>query len=354
MLINIPYIRANHWWSYKTTPILGFIYLYCSYFNMLPTQLVAVIFFFIVSYIGFAGTGYAINDIYDIEIDRKAGKRNPFEGKSKFFKFKLLFFLSLLAWAPWIYLRMPWYIIICFISLLLLLLTYSHPSTRFKEHPFCGPIWDAMYGHVLPVLITCFTFQQYVVKVPYNEWSFYLSLIIWQFFKGIRNILNHQLDDYDNDICSDTQTLVTIHGRTAIHHRIMVYILPLEIGSLIVFLMTISSQFKSIWAFIILFLLVYRFGHGLFKSKKWDKENHQKNSYLYFLNDFYELYLPYYFLLAFCFRQSEYILFLVVHILLFPTFLPKIWMEFSLAIVEFKNHVKDNIFVLLHRIFKKD
>ncbi|MCZ2393036.1 MAG: UbiA family prenyltransferase, partial [Chitinophagales bacterium] len=317
LLTHIPYIRAHHWWSYKTTPILGFIYFYCDYFNHVPsTQLSAVIFFFILSYVGFAGLGYTINDMYDIEVDKKAGKINQLGGKSVFFKVQLILLLSILAWAPWLYLRSPWYIPLSFVILLLLLLTYSHPYTRLKEHSLLGPIWDALYGHVLPILITCFTFQQYLQYLPYNEWVFYSSLIIWQFLKGLRNILIHQLDDYANDLSSGTQTLVTIYGKERVYHQILKWILPLELVFLLLFLTTLGVRFYHIWIFCLLFIFIYRFGHGLFTHRNWDKENHTKNTYLYILNDFYEMYLPFYFLLSFCFKRPEYILFLIIHILL--------------------------------------
>lgn len=350
----IPYIRTENWWAYKTTSILGVIYFYCNYLFIPTSQLVAVIFMFIISFIGFAGLGHVINDSYDVEVDRKAKKSNQLDGKSGLFKMQLCFFLLLLAWLPWMYLRMPWYIVVCLIGLLVLLFTYSHPYTRLKEHAVLGPIWDALYGHVLPVLITCFTFQQYLQEVPYNEWFFYSSLIVWQFLKGLRNIFSHQLDDYENDICSGTCTLVTIKGPVKIYQKTMTLILPLEVMSLAVFLLSIGPNFKSIWIFSLFFIFVYRFGHGIFKSMQWDRDNHRNNTYLYLLNDFYEMYLPYYFLLSFCFRQPEYILFLLVHMLMFPDLLKRMKKYILLSIFEFVNYIKDGIYPFYKRWTRKN
>lgn len=347
------YIRIENWWSYKTTTILGFIYFYCNYLNIPTNQLFAVVFFFIISFIGLAGLGYVINDSYDMEVDRKAKKVNRLDGKSLSFKVKLFFILSLLAFLPWFYLRLPWYISICLLSLLFLLFTYSHPYTRYKEHPVLGPISDALYGNVLPVLITCFTFQQYLVYIPYDEAVFYGSLIIWQFLNGLRNIFSHQLNDYENDIHSGTQTLVTIRGKVEIYRKTMIWVLPLEIIFLMIFLMSIGPTFESIWLFLLFFIFVYRFGHGIFKNLKWDQEDHRKNTYLYILNDFYEMYLPYYFLLSFCFLKPEYVLFLIVHILMFPLILKRIKSDIFLSIIEFKNYVKDSIYPIYRYFIKK-
>ncbi|MCO5247745.1 MAG: UbiA family prenyltransferase [Chitinophagales bacterium] len=345
MVNPFSYIRTTHWWAYKATPVLGFIYFYCNYAYIPNTQLFSVIFSFLISFVGFAGLGYVINDIYDIRTDRKAKKSNSLDGTSFGFKVGLQLFLSILAWSPWIYLRMPWYIILCLLGLLGFLLLYSHPYTRFKEHPLLGPMCDALYGHVIPILITCFTFQQYIEVVPYNEWAFYISLIIWQFLKGLRNIFIHQIDDFENDNVSNTRTLVTLKGKEVIYRFAMRRILPLEIVFLFIFLISVGPKFKGAWLFFCLFILIYRIGHGKFK-KLFD---HQDNYYLFFLNDFYEMYLPYYFLLSFCFRQPVFILFLLVHILMFPNISKRVKTDVLTAIFELKNFVKDFLYTKLRQ-----
>ncbi|MCZ2392451.1 MAG: hypothetical protein LC105_01140, partial [Chitinophagales bacterium] len=170
---------------------------------------------------------------------------------------------------------------------------------------------------------------------------------------GLRNILIHQLDDYANDLSTDTQTLVTIYGKERVYHQTLKWILPLELVFLFLFLTTLGARFNHVWIFCLIFIFIYRFGHGIFTHLNWNKENHTKNTYLFILNDFYEMYLPFYFLLSFCFKRPEYILFLIIHILLFPSILPRIKSDFSRAIIEFINYIK-NYLLLIYRYFNKE
>lgn len=344
------YIRSNHWWGFKAAPILGFTYLYFSFFEFPFSDKLLIFLLSAMTILGIAGFGYVINDIYDIEVDRKAGKKNPFEGKSTAFIFFVISVLVFIALLPWYFLKSNWSIWIALSFQMILYFLYAHPLTRLKEKSIWGPICDALYGHAVPIIIACLTYQQYINELPYHQIWFFSSLFLWQFFKGLRNIFLHQLEDYDNDIKSGVQTITTQRGRDKIYQKTLFVIQPIEIVFLVLFLGSITSSFPSIWLFLGVFLLLYVFGHGVFRNVVWDSKVYSNNTYLYFINNFYETYLPYFFL-VFCIINDPYcIVLLMLHVLLFPStiqmmmddykrFLKEIWIQID----NFASRVKKSL-----------
>ena len=345
-------IRTRHWWAYKATPVWGMIYFYCCFIDLSFIDIFLQIFFFMLTFIGFAGLGYVINDLSDIQVDRKAGKKNFYEEKTLTYKLVTLSILSLLAIAPWLYLKVNLTIILCLSALISLILLYSNSLTRFKENRFLGPVCDAVYGHVLPIFITCLTFEQYLETLPYRTELFFFAIVLWQFFKGLRNILIHQLDDCENDLKAGVKTLAIAHGKSFVHTLILYFILPMEFVSLVVFMISITSLFPSLWILLPSFVFIYIYAHGLLRFTKWDSRRYQDDTYIFFLNDFYEIYLPYYFLLLLCTFQPKFSFFLIVHTILFPNHLNKIRKDIVKARKASFLHFKDTVYPL-YRLIKR-
>jgi len=335
------HIRANHWWKYKAAPILGFTYLYCYLLDISLTEKIIIILLSAVTIVGIAGFGYVINDLYDIEADKKAGKPNRLAGKSGPEIFLIILLLCMVASLPWLYLRStPTTWLLIGIQILLFIL-YAHPVTRLKEKSLWGPVCDALYGHAVPIVIACLTYQQYLQKIPYHLLFFFSTLFAWQFLKGIRNIFLHQLEDYDNDIRTQTVTYTTEKGTFYVYRLILKKILPLEVILLLLFFAAVGDVLPLIPVSFFAFLYIFSLGHGLFRNVVINKTSYESNSYLYFLNDWYEDYLPWILLGACISEDLRMAVFALIHIIFFPSSVTNIFADIKSALLEtwvqFKN-----------------
>lgn len=348
------YIRANHWWAYKAAPILGFTYFYCYFFVFPLAEKLTIILLSAITITGIAGLGYVINDLYDIEADQKAGKKNPFDNKSALFKIGVIVILTIIATIPWYFLKSDIYIWISLAFQMLLFIVYAHPLTRLKEKSVWGPVCDALYGHAVPIIIACMTYQQYLEQLPYSVVWFFGSLFVWQFLKGMRNIFLHQLEDYENDMQSGIQTLTTEKGRNSIYQKILYTIIPLEIISLFIFFISVTQPFPGIWVYFWGFILLNIYGHGLFRNVQWHPRIYSGNTYIYFLNNFYEVYLPYYFIVLCIVRSPVSAWMLVIHMLLFPSTIHIMFKDLKMFILEIWVQVKNLLYPLYKFLQKKD
>lgn len=153
--------------------------------------------------------GYLINDYADIDLDKAHGKDNTFKDDAKPKAIVItMFFLGLsilcglpfsknmdfaLLWLFWI-----------FISTF-----YSLPPIRFKERGKVGLIFVVFAQRLIPILLvfTAFNF-------PAN-WEMAL-MAIYVFFRGASSDINHQYEDYENDVKTGTATFAVEQGKNKI------------------------------------------------------------------------------------------------------------------------------------------
>ncbi len=312
-------IRSNHWWKYKAAHILGFTYFF--FYLIQPSKIEAALLFLFsaMTIVGIAGLGYFINDLYDIKFDLKAGKKNHVHPLSLFVRFLIVFALLAISFLPWLYLRSTIWIWLLIGVELLLFVVYAHPLTRLKEKAQWGLICDSLYGHALPIIIACLTYWQYLDKVDLSPKLFFLFLFVWQFTKGIRNILLHQLTDYQNDLKSGIKTFTSINNPHKIYRFVLFRLVPFEFIWNLIFLVFIYKTTSSLLIGFVIFLIVFIAGHGLFRNIKINKTEYQENTYLYFLNDWYEDYFPIIILVTLLINQPNLWLLILGHVILFPS-----------------------------------
>lgn len=339
-------LRAGHWWKYKAAHILGFAYFYFFLLQLPLKESIIILALSAVTIIGVAGLGYVINDLYDIEPDRIAGKRNRMERFSTPVRGLIMLTLVAVALLPWLYLKSNVWIWVLMALELFLFAVYAHPLTRLKERSLWGPICDALYGHAVPVVIACLTYQQYFEEIPYPVLPFYIVLLIWQFFKGLRNIFLHQMEDHDADIAAGLKTFTIKLGPRYIYRLIVKQLLPLEwlSGTMLAYLLFTQAPFIGV-AFA-LFMLLYILGHGLFRNTKTGAENFRMNTNLYFLNDWYEDYFPWVFLVAMFITNMNYGALAMFHLIMFPETLWKILKDIYEALKELLVFCKKAVYPL--------
>ncbi len=179
--------------------------------------------------------GYLINDYSDMELDRLHGKSNTFEEDSKQkagLIVVLTLLLALLTSIPFwnrpyfVGLTIFWFLITTF---------YSLPPIRLKERGTANIIFVVMAQRLLPVLIlfSVFTFWSHALVI---------TILIYVFFRGLSSDLNHQLEDYENDLQTGTRTFVVSKGYQRVQ-KIFWVSLHLEKFLLVVVLIQASFLF---------------------------------------------------------------------------------------------------------------
>lgn len=200
----VSYLRIEEWLSSKVTFMVG-ILLYFAYINHSKTEDMVqnfIAFFLYTSM--FLAISYVANDLSDLEIDKKVGKKKVIASMPK--------------WAIWtsfvimavvgncyilICAKSKWLCLIIMVVTYFLGLAYSTLGIRFKERGLLGLMECAFAQKYMPlVMIVCLE----------NISGFLVSILIaWMtvsFVDGLRYIVIHQVIDLKNDIISGVNTYV--------------------------------------------------------------------------------------------------------------------------------------------------
>lgn len=304
-------LRLSKPWSFKIPVLIAvFYFVLIIGDNECYTPLVTFLSSILIV-IGVAGIGYLTNDLGDIEKDKLISKPNATAQLNKG-SIVLIFVLFLtLAILPWLYLPFNYKSAGLFCLEFLLFFIYAFKPFRFKEKGLLGIVTDALYAHAVPSLLAAYTYFM-VVKTPKNSfWWFILCLCSWQFFLGLRNILLHQIGDYNNDLESKTKTFVTEKGVTAAQ-KLCKYFFFAEIvlfTSIIVFLSKFNIFF---FAGPIIYWIVMAF-----RKRKTIKKISTKEIMYLFFDDLYLDWLPLFALVLLINGELSYWVIFILHILLF-------------------------------------
>lgn len=313
-------------WQYKMPLLLGF-----PYFFLLVGQVETERAFYsflaaVCTTVGFAGIGYVTNDWSDREKDRLVGKENALLDRSSWQICAILSLFLLLALLPWCYLPVDEISLALIGFELLLFVLYAFPPFRFKERGVLGLITDALYAHVVPAILASWTFYLIGDKSYSLLFDFLCVLTAWQFISGIRNILMHQVKDYQNDLGSGTNTVVTRFGVERSVFVLKLVLIPLELILFAVFLWVLSQEITFVWwvygAYSVYALFVF-----LRKKQDADESNFKRFTNV-FLDQFYIEWLPLMVLCALVTSSTEVRLILLVHLLLFRNLLKHFWKKF--------------------------
>lgn len=305
-------LRLSSPWKFKAPILISspyFIFLLSNYIDLNAFLYVVVS---LVIIIGVAGIGYLSNDLGDREKDKLINKSNSTVhlSNSNIVMLMLLFFCLVLL--PWYYLEFDICSILLFILQLLLFYAYAFRPFRLKERGFFGVITDALYAHVLPAILASYTFCL-TTKFEVDKYiPFVVLLSMWQLFLGMRNIIFHQLMDYDNDLASNTHTFVTKFGRNKTEVLVTSIFLPFEIVFFLIFVIYISCFYKLFLILISLYWL-----YKVYQEKQNLKDFKYRDFAYKFLDDLYIQWIPLSLLIILSINSINYIPILVLHFILF-------------------------------------
>lgn len=203
--------RINDWKSSFVPFVLGYVYLWLFLFDFRPTKETFIISLFsLLTTVGFASFGYIINEWFDIEEDKKAGKLNRFAVISNGMKYLLLTTSLLLLFFPWCFLPYDNISIVLIGLEILSFLVYSISPFRLKRYPLSSCILDTLYAYFIPLLLSMHTFSIGIEEKILLSKA--LLLLIPIFLIGFKNIILHLVKDSIKDSFSGRNTLPHILG----------------------------------------------------------------------------------------------------------------------------------------------
>ncbi|OPZ97717.1 MAG: prenyltransferase [Bacteroidetes bacterium ADurb.Bin408] len=324
------FLRVSNWWHYKAAPLMAFIYAKAYINKAQPETLIVPAIVFFLAVIGIASLGHFINDWADIEEDRRSGKQNYVAGLSHKQRIISGILLTLFCLAPWLYLKTDVQIIALLCLQLLLYIVYSVRPFRLKNRHISGIVADTLYGHVIPALVVLAVFSYYGSFMQLFSFNnlFAFILITWLFCKGMRNIILHQLDDRKKDRMAGINTFVTRFGNVFSLNFINRLILPLELFVFMLLVYFACDTFRNFYIPFFAFLFYTFMKFSLWKIFVLPPRQ-MRFKFLFFLNDFYEDWLPVV-ILGYLIQYDIYFVFyLVAHLALFPKTILNLWKDLS-------------------------
>lgn len=317
MLVFIKKLRLIKPWRYKLPLLFSFCYLAILIGNKDYSSANIILLISIVSSIGFVAAAYFLNDLGDRKSDAIQGKENSTVGLNSLLIAIIVSCFVSLAIIPWLWIPFDRVSIAIIIAELLLFYAYSIKPFRLKERGFLGILADAFYAHLLPAILAFYTFILWT-NIEAKALLFqFIFLGIWQSISGIRNIISHQIADFENDKKSEQKTWIQKIGIDNAETTIK-RMLFLESFTFLIFLFSFWFYYPviliSYLTFIILRVLSYT------KNFKASKLSSRKFFSNYFLDDFYILFFPVIVLFALLWESASYWIVLVSHLLLFNFF----------------------------------
>jgi 4-hydroxybenzoate polyprenyltransferase len=205
--------RLGFWWFPKVSPALALAY--CASLVFGDSGWATMRSVAVVAFVGLCvGTyGYLVNDIFDIEVDLRAGKRNRMVGISPLHRFLFCAGALALGFVPALVVPTSERTLLVLGIEYGILTIYSMPPFRVKSRGFLGMLCDCSGSHLGASLYTL----SVVADGRTNDVSqhapgvglFVGVVLVWQLCLGLTGILIHQVEDRENDILSVLPTFAS-------------------------------------------------------------------------------------------------------------------------------------------------
>jgi 4-hydroxybenzoate polyprenyltransferase len=238
--------------------------------------------------------GYVLNDITDIEEDRRAGRRNRMAGVSWSKRVAFLVLSPVLCFA------LAWLLgvdrmILALLGINFLLPTlYSVPPVRLKERGLWGVLADAGGVHAIPTATMAWSAVSGVDSGDTAASVFISAAMACAFFTGLRGILIHQSADRDVDRSAGVVTFVGVIGIERARQLVLRRLLPCEIFFLGILLAIVLPHAPVATLFVLLFAVA----EGMKVYRGWrlplfERGEGNRERYIPLLNnEFYEVWFP--------------------------------------------------------------
>jgi 4-hydroxybenzoate polyprenyltransferase len=202
--------RPDNWFASKMPPLLAVAYLAILRFGTATVEVPRLLAASLVSIACVATYGHLVNDVFDLEADRRAGKINRLARMRPPHRALLTATFLAAGFLPSLLVAysLP---VLCLLALNYLWPTiYSVPGTRLKERGVAGLVCDALGSHVTPALFMLALFAGASPSgAPDGRAIFAAAVALWAGALGLKGILHHQLADRASDRRAGIATFAT-------------------------------------------------------------------------------------------------------------------------------------------------
>ncbi|HEY0836537.1 MAG TPA: glycosyltransferase [Azospirillum sp.] len=308
--------RTPDWFAYKIPPLLAVAYAGLLVFGVAPLDGLAAIAPPLWGILLAGAYGHAINDLTDMEEDRRAGKRNTMTAVPPRLRVPAVALLAALGLGPLVLFAQETAPVALVAGIYALSTLYSVPPVRLKCRGVLGVLADASAAHLLPSLAIALTAVGGAAGPAAT--AFVVSAAVWSLAAGLRGIIVHQIIDRSADRRSRVMTFAGRLRNKRLRALVLLFVFPLEVAGLAVFLGL------AVWAEPWLALAV-----AGWLTLEWAKirrdwrlpifyPGRRVERYLPLLNnEFHEVYLPGLLLAGLCLHDVWYLPLFALHLVVF-------------------------------------
>ncbi len=252
--------RPGEWWEHKLAPLLGAAYATALYAGAALTDVGATLILILAALAPGAAYVSVVNDVTDLELDRRVGKRNRLAGRSPALGFGLIAVAIAVGFGMVCTVWLDDPLVLAFYAAAWLSFTaYSAPPLRLKERGLPGALADAAGAHLFPSLFAASAVLDAAGEGVDGTW---LAVVgVWSCALGVRGALLHQFTDAVSDLRGGIRTFASARPRAA--HVLGAYLaFPAELCALVVMVALAGA-----WPAIV--LLVFYAARERRRSRKW-------------------------------------------------------------------------------------
>jgi 4-hydroxybenzoate polyprenyltransferase len=314
-------VRPRAWWFNKV-PLSILLVLLLIDGERLTYQIFMVVAAVVAIVCCVANYGYALNELFDLDEDRRGGRDNMAATVSRARMWSIIVLsaggamalAALLAGVAGSALTA---------GELLLPLAYSIPPLRVKERGWLGVLADAAAAHLYPAMLALVVVRHWSTRP--DAALFVVAVAIWSLATGLRGILSHQLQNEGHDRATNLCTVVHQYGRATIERLVIFGILPIEVAAFcaVVLQSHATVLFKTAWLLFVLYEFL-KFTLDAFPVAVFKREG---QPYLPFVDEgFYKIWGPLTLALDASLSDPFYLILVPLYALLFR---PRVLMEWQ-------------------------
>jgi 4-hydroxybenzoate polyprenyltransferase len=173
-----------------------------------------------------ANYGYALNELYDRDEDRRGGRANVAESAGPR-RLWIIIALSAAAAVEMATAAAGTLGLLLTVGELCVPLAYSVPPFRTKNRGWLGVLCDATAAHVYPAMLALAIVAHQQLRSPTQV--LVLTAGLWALMTGLRGILSHQLQSEEHDLAAGLLTVVHRLGHRRLASWVTFGILPIEV-----------------------------------------------------------------------------------------------------------------------------
>ena len=233
--------QVHKWWASKIAPLLAVTYVALILDPLAIGAALTRGATMLWSACLLASAAYVVNDWYDREVDRAAGKESFAIRAAPATILGIYVALVAAAVVPWFVVGLPpsgWG---AMVAIIVLPLVYSAPPLRWKVRGGLGLIADAGLAHVSPTVFALAAFGALELDGDAAASATALAAVLWSIGLGLRSIIAHEISDLASDQAAGVETWVGAVGVDRASWVATRLIFPIEVVGLVAMPIALAS-----------------------------------------------------------------------------------------------------------------